>query len=312
MSSARRVAPLVFLILTSVAVAGTPPVAKLSDVKGTVEYTRDGQTWHRVDASKYLFDGERARTAAESSAKLIDTRTGRAHTLAAKSMVVMRDGAAVVETGGLTQPEQENGASWQTLIAQFEEAQQFTKARRQPARDEPVMVATSAAITLSPTYPELAWENVGAGYGYRLVVDDDTYRIPIASTAEMIRYALPDLSPGAHAFMVQVALNDEVVYTPRARSTLTWLSPEENRKYLNAEKQVREESGDDALVVASFMSAHGFLVPAMDQYRSHFQRNPEDNDMRPLLIKAYNDLELLQLREKEAIAYNAMLTADEI
>ena len=41
-------------------------------------------------------------------------------------------------------------------------------------------------------------------------------------------------------------------------------------------------------------------------YRDFFQTYPEENEMRPLLIKAYHDLKLMDLKEKEAITFNTI------
>jgi hypothetical protein len=45
----------------------------------------------------------------------------------------------------------------------------------------------------------------------------------------------------------------------------------------------------------------------MDIYRDYFTENPDDNDMRPLLIQSYQGLKLSNLRENEARLYNASL-----
>jgi hypothetical protein len=51
-------------------------------------------------------------------------------------------------------------------------------------------------------------------------------------------------------------------------------------------------------------------IAAMDTYREYFNENPDDNDMRPLLIQSYQDLKLSDLRVNEARLYNAMLEED--
>ena len=305
------VASLVLVFLGSVALANNVPLAKVTRAQGSVEFSRHGESWREVVGTKYLFEGYRVRTGSSSSAEVIDRASGRARVLGANSIIAILDSAVALVSGELSAPGEARGDVWEALEEQFATAHEHTRVRRGPRRDEPVKVATSGAITVSQTYPELVWENVGAGYGYRLVVDDDAFDVPIASSEEMIRFALPDLSPGDHTFMVQVMLEGEVIYTPRVKSTLRWLSAEENREYLRAEKELRVDSDDDAFVVAQFMEARDFLVPAMDSYRSHFQSYREDNDMRPLLIKAYDDLMLFDLKHKEAIAYNAILAAED-
>ncbi len=310
-----RIASLLLLFFGSffgsVTLANSVPLANVTQAQGSVQFSSGGESWREVTRAKYLFEGYHVRTGSSSSAEVIDHASGRARVLGANSVIAIRDGAVVLVSGELSEPGEARGDIWKALENQFAKAREHTRLRHGVRQDEPVKVATSGAITVSQTYPELVWENVGPGYGYRLVVDDDAFEVPIASTEEMIRFALPDLAPGEHAFMVQVMLGGEVIYTPRGRSTLAWLSAEENREYLSAEKGLREDSDDDAFVVAPFMGARGFLVPAMDSYRSHFQSNRGDNDMRPLLIKAYDDLMLFDLKRKEAIAYNAILAAEE-
>ena len=303
--------PLLFLgsLLGSATLANNVPFAKVIHAQGSVDFSRGGESWDQVTRTKYLFEGYRVRTGNSSSAEVIDRASGRARVLGANSVIAILDGAVALVSGELSEPGEVRSDVWRDLENQFAGAREHTRVRRGPHRDEPVKVATSSAITVSQTYPQLVWENVGSGYGYRLVVDDDAYDVPIASTEEMIRFALPDLSPGEHGFMVQVMLGGEVIYTPRARSTLAWLSAEENREYLSDEKALRADSDDDAFVVAPFMAARGFLVPAMDAYRGHFRSYREDNDMRPLLIKAYDDLMLFDLERKESIAYHAVLAA---
>jgi hypothetical protein len=67
---------------------------------------------------------------------------------------------------------------------------------------------------------------------------------------------------------------------------------------------------DDVFVLTDVLEANGLFVAAMDAYREHFQENPDDNDMRPLLIKSYNDLKLSNLKQSEARLYNASLEED--
>jgi hypothetical protein len=71
-----------------------------------------------------------------------------------------------------------------------------------------------------------------------------------------------------------------------------------------------EKAGDDVFVAADVLEANNMTVAAMDAYRAYFQENPDDNDMRPLLIGSYNDLKLSNLKDSEARLYNASLEED--
>ncbi|MFT7220518.1 MAG: hypothetical protein ACI8Z1_002135, partial [Candidatus Azotimanducaceae bacterium] len=68
--------------------------------------------------------------------------------------------------------------------------------------------------------------------------------------------------------------------------------------------------GDDIFLETNFLEENGMYVAAMDTYRAYFQENPDDNDMRPLLIQSYQELKLSNLRESEARLYNAALEED--
>ena len=63
---------------------------------------------------------------------------------------------------------------------------------------------------------------------------------------------------------------------------------------------------NDVFALAEVYEGAGLLVPVMDLYRDFFQTYPEENEMRPLLIKAYHDLKLMDLKEKEAITFNTI------
>lgn len=67
------------------ALAKAPPVAKLAQVVGSVEYSRSGATWRPVRRTKYLFVGYQIKTGADGGAKLINQQTGMVRDLGANS-----------------------------------------------------------------------------------------------------------------------------------------------------------------------------------------------------------------------------------
>ena len=73
---------------------------------------------------------------------------------------------------------------------------------------------------------------------------------------------------------------------------------------------VLEQIGDDIFLETNLLEEQGMYVAAMDAYREYFDENPDDNDMRPLLIQSYQSLKLSNLREREARLYNAALEED--
>jgi hypothetical protein len=55
------------------------------------------------------------------------------------------------------------------------------------------------------------------------------------------------------------------------------------------------------------MEEKGLIVVAMDEYRQFFDQYPDENQMRPYLIKIYNDLNLSDLKLSEIKKYNTLM-----
>ena len=67
---------LLVLITSSQVFAKAPPVAKLFQIEGQVEYSRNGTNWNPVRRTKYLFSGYHVRTGKDGSGKLINQVSG--------------------------------------------------------------------------------------------------------------------------------------------------------------------------------------------------------------------------------------------
>lgn len=277
------------------------PLAKLDQATGSVEYSKGGEAWHPVTRSKYLFAGYQIRTGANGSAKLLNQSTGVTQTLAANSVVRVTASGVQVVRGKLTGGESSGSSFWSALVNKFTKAQRYTTVRR--SATELCKVETISNLTVSAQYPEVVWMNAGPDCSYRVKIGDRVADVPVSSTGEMIRYRLPGMSAGDHPFVVQVLQNGHEPNVQDKPSTLHWLSADEAAKLADQEQKIRAQ-GDDILL-ASFLEDHGLVVPAMDTYRAYIAQNPDENDLRPLLIKTYNDLHLNDLKNKEALAYTA-------
>ena len=71
-----------------------------------------------------------------------------------------------------------------------------------------------------------------------------------------------------------------------------------------------QDRGDDVFMQTDLLEANELFVAAMDAYRGYFADNPEDNDMRPLLIGSYQNLKLTNLQNSEARRYQSALEED--
>ena len=229
--------------------------------------------------------------------------------LGPNSQITVQDDNISVVSGSLSKPKQESTSIFQGLSNKFAKAQRYTTVRRSlETGDEGCdnKVRTISKVTLSPSHPDLVWRNACPEYSYRLIIDGDAIEIPAQSTSEMIRYTVSNVSEGEHSYRVEVLDNDGTVYIPRKDSSFVWIDKKAEKKLMAQLKSV----GDDVFLASSLLEENDMHVAVMDAYRDYFNENPDDNDMRPLLIKSYNDLKLSNLKESEARLYNASLEED--
>lgn len=301
---------LLVLITSSQVFAKAPPVAKLVQIEGQVEYSRNGTDWNPVRRTKYLFSGYHLRTGKDGSGKLINQASGMSQKLGSNSEIKIDGVEVIVVTGSLTKPEDEETSLFQSLTNKFAKAQRYTTVRRgvnlaDEACDN--KVRTIRSVTVSPGHSDLVWRNACPEFSYRLVIDNAMpIDVPAQSTSEMIRYSVASSDVGEHTYRVEVIDRDGTVYIPKAESKFEVMSADKENE-LDA---VLEQIGDDIFLETNFLEEQGMYVAAMDAYREYFQQNPDDNDMRPLLIQSYQGLKLSNLRESEARLYNAALEED--
>ncbi|HSG90757.1 MAG TPA: hypothetical protein VLA56_16190 [Pseudomonadales bacterium] len=309
---ARNMAALLLMVLAGTALAAGP-VAKITQVEGDIAYSRDGENWKPVTRNKYLFPGYQVRAGADGSAKVLNQESGVTHELGeATTIRVLSDDLEVVSGSNFGEPEEAGGSFWQALTNKFSTTQRYTTVRRSVKNtNEPPRVDTARDLAVSPAFADIVWSNAGPEYAYRLTVGENTYEVPPSSTGEMVRYTLPELDPGTYDYSVEVLLDGEVVYAPRRPSELTWLDDAQEAEVLaGLEERRADPVRNDAFVIADYLESNELMVAAMDAYREYFQEFPDENEMRPFLIKAYHDLKLLDLKEKEAITYNTVIASE--
>jgi hypothetical protein len=301
---------LLVLITSSQVFAKVPPVAKLVQIEGQVEYSRNGTKWNPVRRTKYLFPGYHIRTGKDGSGMLINQESGMSQQLGSSSQVEIDEVKVIVITGSLSEPQEEETSLFQSLKNKFAKAQRYTTVRRSVnAVNEGCdsKVRTIRSVTVSPGHSDLVWRNACPEFFYRLVIDAGMpIDVPPQSTAEMIRYNVAGSGLGEHTYRVEVLDKDGTVYIPKSESKFQVISAADEKELAAALEQI----GDDIFLETNLLEEHGLYIAAMDAYREYFQQNPDDNDMRPLLIQSYQDLKLSNLRESEARLYNAALEED--
>ena len=304
------VVSLLVLIASSQVFAKEPPVAKLVQIEGQVEYSRNGTNWNPVRRTKYLFPGYHLRTGKDGSGRLINQASGMSQELGSSGHIKIDGVKVIVLAGSLSEPQEEETSLFQSLRNKFAKAQRYTTVRRGVNSAEEACdnkVRTIRSVTVSAGHPDLVWRNACPEFSYKLVIDNAMLiDVPAQSTSEMIRYNVASSAVGEHTYRVEVFDKDGTVYIPKAESKFQVMSADKEDE-LNA---ILEQVGDDTFLETNLLEEQGLYVAAMDAYREHFQQNPDDNDMRPLLIQSYQVLKLSNLRESEARLYNAGLEED--
>ena len=301
---------LLILITSSQVFAKAPPVAKLVQIEGQVEYSRNGTNWNPVRRTKYLFSGYHLRTGKDGSGMLINQASGMSQEMGSNSQIEIDGVKVIVIAGSLSEPQEEETSLFQSLVNKFAKAQRYTTVRRGVNSAEEACdnkVRTIRSVTVSAGHSDLVWRNACPEFSYKLVIDNAMpIDVPAQSTSEMIRYNVASSAVGEHTYRVEVFDKDGTVYIPKAQSKFQVMSADKE----NELTAVLEQIGDDIFLETNLLEEQGLYIAAMDAYREYFQQNPEDNDMRPLLIQSYQVLKLSNLRESEARLYNAGLEED--
>ena len=102
--------------------AKEPPVAKLVQIEGNVEYSRNGKRWSPVRRTKYLFSGYHIRTGEDGSGKLINQSTGKSQQLGSNSVIEVSQNGIEVIDGSLSEPADEEVSLFQSLLNKFAKA----------------------------------------------------------------------------------------------------------------------------------------------------------------------------------------------
>jgi len=301
---------IVLACLPSPLFAADPPVSLLMQVSGTVEHSRDGATWKPVTRNKYLFAGDIIRTGSDGSGKLVDQATNTAQTISANSQIEVAGSSLKAVAGKLSAPESASGDLVAGLGNRFAEAQRYTTVRRSVQKDaQAVKLRVVQQVTLSATYPDLAWQSFGRQYSYVATIDGVAH--PVSGTEdEMVRFRVPDLAPGHHVFSVAVLDGGQKIAESDKEGGIVWLSVAEDKVLADQIARIRALNPKDDFSVANQLDEKGVIVAAMDLYRKYFDENKDDNEMRPLLIRAYNELKLIDLKQREAQVYNDRLPAN--
>ena len=149
------------------ALAKKIPLGMLVEIKGKIEYSKNGKRWKKVRRNKFVYKDYLVKVSAGSSVKYMNQETSETTQLTANSKVkVTPEGLQALE--GSLGGTDAGGGLLSGLSKQFKKTQKYTTVRRSVQKEG--IHLKLATNTVSKEFSELAWETVGAEYSYKLHV----------------------------------------------------------------------------------------------------------------------------------------------
>lgn len=294
------------LAFSSLEAGRRDPVAVLFQVKGDVEYSRDGKRWRKVRRNKFLFAGYHIKSGDNGSGKITIKQTGKNLQLTPGSVFKVTAKGIETQQGNLEKRETSSRLV-SGLLKKFSRSQSYTTVRRSANKDTFDAVRS---VRVSDDFPFLVWDNLGSEYSYRLTVGDAVYDISPTDN-DFVRVRLNPFS-GTQVFKL-VALKDGEAVTEvqpyRSRGeyhdhTVEWLNESEAQEVKAMVENLSSEYGEDTFMLGTYYEKEDMWVAAMDQYRRYLAENPDDYEMTPYLFRVYKKLKLDQVYEKELEEWN--------
>lgn len=279
------------------------PVVMLIQAKGHVSYTTDQKTWKRISRNKFLYDGWGVKTEQDATCKLLllQQDSNKMEVLSSNTRVVIDVAGTQVLSGTITEHESASSLPGQ-LKRKLARMQKYTTvSRKDRSKDRPELDVADT-IRLGRRFPDLAWENVGKEYSYRLIVDETLYEVPAADTP-VVRFTLPEQKPGKHDYEVQVLYKGEVYHTPDKGGHLIWMSDAQEKELDEKIKKLQQVDGNNGYLLGNLLDDEGVKVAAMDQYAAYIKSDPDANEVRPFLVKVLYELGLKDMRQKQALLF---------
>jgi len=302
---------LLAFVATPVFAGKKDPVAVLFQVKGKVEYTKNGKKWKKVRRNKFLFEGYKIRTGAQGSGKIQNQKTGENLVVGPNSILSVSKDAISADSGTL-QDSQKSSKLMAGLMKRFNKSQSYTTVRRSAAEKKKKLDAVRN-LKINSDYPYLVWENTGSEYSYKLTVGDKLYDIA-ATEGDVVRATLAPFK-GEQSFKI-VAIKDgknAVELKPyKSRGEMKdrvveWLNPADAHKTRKTVKSINENYPGNSFMLGSFYEKEEMWVAALDQYKAYLTENPDEVEMTPYLFRIYKKLKLKNLHKKELEEYKKAL-----
>ena len=289
------------------------PLGMLTEIKGKIEYSKNGKRWKKVRRNKFVYKDYLVKVSADSSVKYMNQETSETTQLTANSKVkITPEGLQALE-GNLGETDA-GGGLLAGLSKQFKKTQKYTTVRRSVQKEG--IHLKLATNTVSNEFPELAWETAGVQYSYKLHLgkqdrkskewtDSAVYDVP-ATLEEIVRTKIKPISKKQKYFVEVLDGSGGIAYTTEP-ANLKVLSGKKLAKF-NKQKDGILKLDESGFLYAGLLKDNGLLVPALDKYQHFFAENADDediNELRPFIIEVYSKLRLAKLKSAELKKYQS-------
>jgi len=283
------------------------PVAVLFQVKGKVQYTKNGRKWKKVRNSKFLFTKYQIRTSPRSSGIITIQKTGENYKLGENSVfTITKNGIQIIK--GTADLFESSNKLTKGLIKRFTKSQSYTTVRRSNSSKKSE-IKTARKTTLSDSHPDMAWNNIGSQYNYELIVGGKVYQVP-STNQSVVRLKIEPFT-GTQTFVINVkkgnqritSLKPYKIKNSTSKHTISWLEESQKSDIEDSLDEIKATYGTNFFMTGSFFEKQNMWIAAMDQYKRYLVENPDEIEMSPYLFKMYKKLKLNTIYSKELKEY---------
>jgi len=300
-------------LLIQPAFAKKIPLGMLVEIKGKIEYSKNGKRWKKVRRNKFVYKDYLVKVNADSSVKFMNQETSETTQLTANSKVkITSEGLQALE--GSLGDTNSGGGLLAGLSKQFKKTQKYTTVRRSVQKEG--IHLKLATNTITKEFSELAWETAGANYSYRLHLgkqdrktkewsDSAVYDVP-ATSEEVVRAKIKPFSKKQKYFVEVLDGSGKIAYKADPANVKV-LSGKKLAKF-NKQKDGIQKMDESGFLYAGLLKDNGLLVPALEKYQQFFSENSDDediNELRPFIIEVYSKLRLAKLKSAELKKYES-------
>jgi len=286
--------------LFSGAASAQDRVALMTDIKGTVEVARAGETAFRAaDWGSQLFEGDRVRTGADSETSLLFANGNMVSLDGGSTMTIS---AAATSTPTLSGPVREVGgdllaaASDLALHRAGEGEIAVLGGLRSGSADTVLRTLAPVNTRIADTVPVFTWAAQDGFDSYRITVSSAEGVVLEAETGEAT-WTWPDSAPKLErgtTYFWRVEADDMLDTVASPLASFVVLTEEEHRALDAARTDLENlfeglDNGEAAYLLGSVYARHGLLADAISIFSSIAARNPESAAAHRILGSLYAD-----------------------